>query len=77
MTFLIVALVASLVALVAAHVALVVGLARLRPHVWWRTALSIVLPPLAPYWGFRHGLRVRTFAWLAAIAVYALGVAIA
>lgn len=77
MIYLTVVLVAALVALVVAHAALVVGLARLRPHVWWRTALAILLPPLAPYWGFRHGLRVRTFAWLGAITIYALGVAIA
>ncbi len=75
-TFLTVLLVASLAVLVVAHVALVVGLAQLKPRVWWRPLLAILLPPLAPYWGLRHGFRMRTYAWVAAIALYALGVAI-
>jgi hypothetical protein len=74
--FVTVMLAASLAMLIAAHVSLVVGLALLRPRVWWRPVLAVLLPPLAPYWGTRHGLRRRTFLWLAAIALYALGVAI-
>ena len=75
-TFVTVLLVASLAALVAAHVALVIGLAQLKPRVWWRPLLAILLPPLAPYWGTRYGMRLRAYAWIAAIALYALGVAI-
>jgi cell shape-determining protein MreD len=75
-SFVTVLLVASLAALIVAHIALVIGLAQLQPRVWWRPLLAILLPPLAPYWGTRHGLRLRTYAWLAAIALYALGVAI-
>ena len=68
---------ASLAGAVAAHASLVIGLALLRPRIWWRPVLAILIPPLAPYWGSRHGLRRRTYAWLAAIALYALGVAVA
>jgi hypothetical protein len=66
----------SLVTFVVAHVSLVVGLALLKPRVWWRPVLALVLPPLAPYWGARHGLRRRTYVWIAALALYAVGVAI-
>jgi hypothetical protein len=60
---------------VAAHVALVVALARRR--AWKHALLALVVPPLAPWWGYRAGLRVATIAWCAALALYAVGVAVA
>jgi hypothetical protein len=65
-------LASALLVFVTAHVALVVGLAR--RDVWWRAALALAVPPLAPWWGHRAGLRVATIAWCAALALYALGV---
>ena len=55
-------------ALVTVHVALAFGLFAQRPR--WHGALALLLPPLAPYWGARQGLRGRTFAWLALALAY-------
>jgi len=50
------------------HVAVVFGLARVPPR---RDALfALVLPPLAPYWALRRGMRVRGVMWLVASGVY-------
>jgi hypothetical protein len=62
------AIVVSFAALVTAHAALVFGLARRTPH--WRGPVGLVLAPLAPYWGFKAGLRVRSVLWLFALAAY-------
>jgi hypothetical protein len=66
---------AALVVLLAAHGTLVVGLARKGP--WHRAAAALLVPPLAPWWGYRAGLRVATIAWCAALALYTLGVVVA
>jgi hypothetical protein len=68
-------LAAALVVFAGAHVALVAGLARTRS--WKVAAAALVVPPLAPWWGYRAGLRVATIAWCAALAVYTLGVLVA
>lgn len=68
-------LASALAVFVAAHVALVAGLARRR--VWGRAVVAMVVPPLAPFWGYREGLRTATIAWCAALVVYAVGVAAA
>ena len=60
---------------VAAHLALVAGLARKRD--WRRAAVALLVPPLAPWWGYREGLRVATIVWCAALALYAVGVIVA
>ena len=62
------AIVVSFAALVTAHAALAFGLSRLRPH--WRGPVGFVLLPLAPYWGFKAGLRARSILWLLALAAY-------
>jgi hypothetical protein len=56
-----------------AHVALLVGLARRKP--WWRAVAALVVPPLAPMWGWTEMPR-RAQAWAAAGAAYAVVVAI-
>lgn len=56
--------------LVTAHVSLVVGLLLRRPR--WRGLVALVLPPLAPYWGYETGLRLRTLVWVGAVCVYAV-----
>ncbi len=68
-------LASALAVFLAAHVALVAGLARKR--TWGRALVALLVPPLAPWWGYRAGLRVATIAWCAALALYALGVAVA
>jgi hypothetical protein len=70
-----IALAAALVAFAVAHVALVAGLARRGP--WWRAVLALAAPPLAPWWGWREGMRSRTIAWGTALFLYAIGVAAA
>jgi hypothetical protein len=54
---------------VGAHVALLVGLARRRP--WWRALAALVVPPLAPIWGWNEMPR-RAHAWAIAFAAYAV-----
>jgi hypothetical protein len=70
-----IALACALLAFVAAHVALVVGLAKRTTRL--RAAAALVVPPLAPWWGYRAGMRARALAWGASLALYALGVGIA
>lgn len=65
----------ALAVFLAAHVALVAGLARKR--AWGRAAVALVVPPLAPWWGYREGLRTATIAWCAALALYTVGVVVA
>jgi hypothetical protein len=50
------------------HIAIVVGLARRAPRA--RAVAALVLPPLAPYWGFGQRMRVRSVGWVASVAVY-------
>jgi hypothetical protein len=68
-------LVVGVVTLAAAHVAIVVALAR--TGAWFRAALTLVLPPLAPWWAWERGFRRGAMAWAAGIVVYALGVVVA
>lgn len=53
---------------VTVHVALVWGLSSVAPR--WRAALALVCPPLAPIWGIRARLFVRSALWLAAWTAY-------
>lgn len=51
-----------------AHVTLVIGLLRRDP--WWRGLVALVVPPLAPFWGYEAALRGRVTLWVASLAVY-------
>jgi hypothetical protein len=51
-----------------AHVSLVIGLLRRDP--WWRGAVALVVPPLAPFWGYEARLRGRVTLWVATLVVY-------
>jgi hypothetical protein len=62
----------ALAAHVAAHLALLVGLARRRPK--WRAVAALVVPPLAPMWGWTDGMTRRAYAWTFAVVAYAIGV---
>jgi hypothetical protein len=64
----------ALAVFVGAHLTLLVSLVRRRPR--YRALVALVVPPLAPYWAWRGELRTRVYVWLAAVAVYAAGVAV-
>jgi hypothetical protein len=54
--------------LVTAHVALVAGLFWLRPR--WRALLALLVPPLAPYFGWQEKRYVWSGLWLVAGIAY-------
>lgn len=58
-----------------AHLAIAVRLARAGELD--RAALAFFLPPLAPVWGWRAGMRASVAVWTGALVAYALGVALA
>jgi hypothetical protein len=64
------ALVLAFASLVTAHVTLVAGLAARAPR--WRAAVAAFVAPLAPFWGLRSGMRLRSATWIASAAVYAV-----
>lgn len=72
-------LLAALAVHAGAHLALVVRLGRSMPGVqgFLRALAALAVPPLAPLWGYRAGMRKATITWCTALAVYALGVALA
>lgn len=57
--------------LACAHLVLLCGLFFRRPR--WRALLSLVVAPLAPYYGFIDGRRAWSAVWLAGLLVYATG----
>lgn len=61
-------LVVSFAAFVTTHLALVVGLARRRPA--WQALVALAAVPMAPYWGIRAGLLVRSITWLVSAIAY-------
>lgn len=63
-----IALVVAFASLVTAHLALALGLARRSYR--WRALLAFVLAPLAPWWGWREKMRVRSVLWVAAAIAY-------
>jgi hypothetical protein len=69
-----IALALALLAFGGAHVTLVAGLARRHPA--WHAIVAFAALPLAPWWGWQAGMRRRTIAWGAALAIYAVGVAV-
>jgi len=68
-----IALAVALVVWTCAHAWLAVGLGR---RHWGRALLALVVPPLAPWWGWRAGLRAPAVTWGIALALYAAGVAV-
>jgi hypothetical protein len=61
------ALVVTFAVVVTTHVTLVAGLAGRAPR--WRALVALVVPPLAPYWGW-SALRRRSVVWMAAALGY-------
>ena len=66
--FLFLSLLLAFAVLVTAHVAIAFGLALRKPR--WKAILALTLVPLAPYWGARGGMHVRTVAWIVSALVY-------
>jgi hypothetical protein len=61
-------LVVAFATLLTAHVTLLFGLATRPPR--WRAAAAALAAPLAPFWGLRAGMPVRSALWLASSVVY-------
>ncbi len=68
------ALVVGLATLLGAHLALVGALASRGSLA--RAALALIVPPHAPFWGVRAGLRVRAGLWVVALAAYLVALAL-
>jgi len=68
-------LIVAFATLVTVHLALAAGLARRNA---WRGLLAFVIVPLAPWWGWRERMRVRSILWAVAAVVYggALGLSL-
>lgn len=60
---------------VTAQVAILAGL--LRRKLKWRALSALLMPPLAPYWAFTEGMRVRAVTWIVGAAVYGASFALA
>jgi hypothetical protein len=60
-------LVSAFATLLTAHIALAVAVARGRCS---RALAAFLLVPLAPYLGWRHGMRARVAVWIVAAALY-------
>jgi len=63
-----IALAVALVVFATIHATLAAGLARRGAYL--RAALALLVPPLAPFWGYQAGLRRAAWAWGAALALY-------
>jgi len=57
------------------HVSLVFSLAGRTPR--WRALVGLVVPPLAPFWGWRERMRKRSLMWLSCAAVYVVSLTLA
>ena len=61
-------LVLAFATLVTVHVAIVLGLAWQHPR--WRALAALFVPPLAPYWALRGGMKVRGGVWIGSVVLY-------
>lgn len=69
-------LILAFATLVTVHVALAGRLA-LRSQPRWRGLVALVVPPLAPIYGFRQGWRRTSALWLAATITYLIALLVA
>ena len=56
--------------LVTTHLALSVRLLFRSP--WWRGLVALLVPPMAPYYGYESGLKIGAAVWLVAVFLYAV-----
>jgi hypothetical protein len=61
------ALLLAFALVVTAHVTLIAGLAARPPR--WRALVALVVPPLAPWWGWSV-LRRRSLLWVVSAVAY-------
>jgi hypothetical protein len=61
-------LLTAFAALVTMHVTLTIGLLRRSP--WWRAPVGFIVAPIAPWWGWREKMRVRSSVWGVAGVIY-------
>ncbi len=66
---LVIFLVVGFATFVTLHVALS-GLLFFAHQPRWRGLVALVVPPLAPLWGFRAGRRWVSIAWLAVLGLF-------
>lgn len=65
-----VAVVIAFAAWITAHITIVAGLVARRPR--WRALAALVIVPLAPFWGLRARMFVRSAIWIASAGVYGI-----
>ncbi len=53
---------------VTSHLLLVLGVTRREGA--WRGMLSLVVPLMAPIWGLKHQLKIRSGVWIASLVLY-------
>ena len=73
---LVIVLVVGFAVFVTIHVALA-GLLFFSHHPRWKGLVALVVPPLAPVWGFRAGRNRLAMAWLVVLALYVIARVIA
>lgn len=56
--------------LVTAHIALLASLAARKPR--WHALVGLLIPPLAPFWGWQEHRRFASSCWLLGLFGYAL-----
>ena len=61
--------------LVTAHVALLFTLAFRTPR--WRALVALLVPPLAPYWGWQERRHIASSVWLFGSIAYILALLMA
>jgi hypothetical protein len=69
------ALVLLFAAFATAHVAIAFGLTLRQPR--WRGPVVLFVAPLAPYWGLKAGLRLRSWLWIGSLVGYAVALTLA
>jgi hypothetical protein len=68
-------LILAFATLVTVHVAIAGRLALRSPR--WRGLVALVVPPLAPIYGYREGWRKTSALWLVAVFVYVVALLVA
>lgn len=61
--------------LTTAHVALLFVLAGQPPR--WRAVAALIVPPLAPYWGWQEQARFASATWVFGLIAYVVSLLIA
>jgi hypothetical protein len=65
-----VAVVVAFAAWITAHITIVVGLLARPPR--WRALAAFPVVPLAPFWGLRTGMFLRSAIWIMSAAAYGI-----